>query len=143
MRHTESNAIKITIEGTDGLSLRIWRNPEAAELVKLVVRSDGDDGMRCLLTVTDFFFWQSATLLHNGFIKHTGIDGLKIALRRDAVLANFETIAAPEAFPWVFENALVDELDIEERREVVESWLRRNDRLQGVYGAKFPVRWYS
>ena len=28
--------------------------------------------------------------------------------------AGESTIAAPEAFPWVFENALVDELDIEE-----------------------------
>jgi hypothetical protein len=145
MRHAEilPEAIYAELTGRDGLSHCVWKNPGCAGFANVVLDAANHDGMRSLLTEDDFFFWQSIALLHDDFIKQTGIDGVKIRLGRDGVLANLETIGAAEAFPWVFAGVDVDDLDMEVRREVVERWLRANDRLRLLYGATFPIQWYS
>jgi hypothetical protein len=137
-----TEAIYIELTGRNGLRQRVWKNPGCAEFSKIVIDAAQHGGMRCLLTVRDLFFWQGMALLHNDFVEQTGIDGVKIRLSRDGVLANLETIAVPEAFPWVFAGVTVDELDMEVRRAVVERWLRARGRLRHVYGINFGIQWY-
>ena len=119
------------ITGRDGLPCQVWENPTELTF-----------GMRGLLTQSDLYVWQSEHLLHADFERHTGIQGMHIALGEGAVHANNETVALPEHFPWVFPNREQAEMmDIDDRRQVVKEHL--SGRLRDVYPTGFIVLWYS
>ena len=115
----------------DGQPCRVWRNPD--ELT---------NEMRGLLTQSDLYVWQNPELLHVDFERGTGIEGVRIALRERTVLANNETVALPEHFPWLFPDLRQAEaMDIDDRRIMVTDHL--SARLRHIYPGGFTVFWYS
>lgn len=115
----------------DGQPCRVWRNPD--ELT---------NEMRGLLTQPDLYVWQSPELSHTDFERGTGIEGVHITLREHAVLANNETVALPEYFPWLFPDlGQAEAMDIEDRRTMVTDHL--GVRLKHIYPTGFTVFWYS
>jgi hypothetical protein len=139
-----NEAFFATLEGRNGLPQRVWKNPARQEFANLVRTSEKHDGMRCILTHHDLYFWQSNALLHDDFSKQTGIFGVKVSLRAVNVMANLETVGSAEQFPWVFARFDIEQLDMDQRQAIVEQWLHDNDRLQRAYnGPTFEIVWYQ
>lgn len=132
------------LTGRDGLPCRVWRNPSRREFAAaLRSRATDASGLRGLVTQTDLYVWQSINLLHPDFERDTAINGIRIALRPDQIMVNDEAVMV-EHFPWVFPNQKqAEEMDTEDRRNVVADHLKRHPRLSRVYPNGFVVSWYS
>lgn len=114
-----------------GQPCQVWRNPDGLA-----------NEMRGLLTQSDLYVWQSPELLHADFERGTGLAGVHVTLREHAVLANNETVALPEYFPWLFPDLRQAEaMDVEDRRTMVADHL--GVRLRNIYPGGFTVLWYS
>jgi hypothetical protein len=137
-----AEAIYAQLVGRDGQSRAVWKNPGCTELSKALVDALEHESIRCVVTAHDLFVWWGEALLHDDFIRQTGIAGMKIRMLPNAILANLEAIGAPDAFPWIFAGAAAHELDMEDRRQIVEGWLRADHRLRYIYGTDFTIRWY-
>jgi hypothetical protein len=134
------------VQGRDGLPCRVWINPSRREFATAIRRSsDGSTaGLRGLVTATDLYTWQSLNLLHMDFEREIGVLGVRVGLRAGVIQVNDETVAQPEHFPWIFpDTTKADEIDIENRRSIVEQWLAANKRLAHIYPQKFTVSWYA
>jgi hypothetical protein len=131
--------------GRDGLPCRVWKNPDRREFASALRSSTADtSGLRGLLTQADLYVWQSIYLLHSDFERHTGIEGIRIALRANEVQTNNESAAFPVHFPWVFPNrAQAEAMDVENRRKVVSDYLQVNVRFKCIYPAGYTIVWYS
>jgi hypothetical protein len=126
------------VKGRDTLDYCVCKNPTHTEFVNLV---HGSEGSRAVLTEHDLYCWQSTQVLRAEFVQQTGIDGIRVALRPPTGMAvNLETIASPSEFPWVFSN--VGDLDMDDRRQIVEKWLHANLRLTAIYPNGFMIDWY-
>jgi hypothetical protein len=144
--HALTDAFHAELQGRDGLPCRVWRNPSIPGFADAVREASGVAlaGLRGLVTAGDFYVWQSTSLLHTDFERQMGISGIRLALRSGELQVNDETVDQPEHFPWVFpQPEIVAEIDIENRRGIVTTWLLSNERLQGVYPHGFKVVWYS
>lgn len=134
------------LTGRDGRPCRVWLNPHSAafgDALRRSARGGSLDGLRGLLTGVDLYVWQSTHLLHADFERESGVQGVRVALRSGSIQANDETVAQPEAFPWVFPDpGLAANTDVEDRRTVVCDWLKANTRLAAIYPEGFNVTWY-
>jgi hypothetical protein len=129
------------LQGRDGLPCRVWKNPTKREFASAISRS-ATAGLRGLLTASDLYVWQSINLLHTDFECNAAVSGVRVALRPGELQVNDETVDQPEHFPWIFPLS-VTEMDIEDRRTIVATWLLSNLRLKHVYPDGFKVTWYS
>lgn len=130
------------LQGRDGLPCRVWKNPTKREFTNAIKRGE-TAGLRGLLTGTDFYVWQSVNLLHIDF-ERDAVSGVRVALRPDELQVNDETVDQPEHFAWIFPQLdRVKDMDIEDRRSIVTTWLLSNVRLKRVYPTGFQVTWYS
>lgn len=129
------------LQGRDGLPCRVWKNPNKREFASAINRGV-TAGLRGLLTGADLYVWQSVNLLHTDFERDAAVSGVRVALRAGEIQVNDETVDQPEHFPWIFPQA-VNDMDIEDRRAIVATWLLSNARLKRVYPPGFKVTWYS
>jgi hypothetical protein len=89
------------------------------------------------------YFWQRTGVPHDDFVRQTGIEGVRVALRHNGVVhTNEETVIAPSLYSWVFAPHDGDDLDMDRRRQAVEQWLKMNARLRTIYPRGFAVGWY-
>jgi hypothetical protein len=128
--------------GRDGLSYRIWQNPNSIMFSNALNKALNPTlaGLRGLLAETDLYVWQSSNILHSDFEKYQNIFGMKLGLRTGIIQVNDETVDQPEQFPWIFTDT---DMDIEERRNLVEKYLKTNKRIAVIYPQSFKVVWYS
>jgi hypothetical protein len=114
----------------------VWTNPSTPGFADAVREASGAElaGLRGLVTASDFYVWQSTNLLHTDFEGQSGISGIRVALRTDELQVNDETVDQPEHFPWVFPRPdIVAEMNIEDRRAIVATWLISSAHLRGIY----------
>jgi hypothetical protein len=118
---------------------RIWKNPSQDEFTTICTSAE----LRGLLTATDLYVWQGMTP-HAEFEKETGIQGVRIVLRAGMICSNDETIALPEHFPWIFPDPIkAAEMDMDDRRAIVVTWLTTNSRLSNIYPHGFSIDGYQ
>jgi hypothetical protein len=100
-----------------------------------------ETGMRGLLTGDDLYVWHG--LNHTDYERQSGVSGIRLILRSERILINLETVDQPEHFPWVFpQHDQIVEMDMNDRRAMVEQWLTANEHLQQVYPDGFRMSWY-
>src|ERR1700733_13576398 len=126
----------VVLTGRDGAPCGVWANPGDNRFAEAIRRTTPGmlAGLRGSLTQANLYVWQSVNLLHADFERDTGLQGVRLTLLSEEVLANDETVALPDYFPWVFPEATeITHMDIEDRRTIVAEWLRGNARLQAIY----------
>ena len=133
MREIPPETILMTVTGPDGRHYYIRKNPSRAELEAL------PPNMRLLITEHDIYCWHTPILSHDDVSKQIGIDGVRVLLK-GLIAANLEPIAEPSAFPWLFAPIDGNELDTEQRTQLVEAWLSK--RLADLCPDRFDVVWY-
>ncbi len=134
------------LQGRDGLPCRVWKNPSNHEFTNAVTQATKSSlsGLRGLIAKNDLYVWQSVNLLHIDFERDAAISGMRIALKTNQLHVNDETVDQPEHFPWIFNNLpTIAEVDMEDRRKIVETWLSSFNRLKRIYPTGFKVIWYS
>jgi len=112
------------VEGCDKLEYCVWKNPTQTEFANFM---HGNEGSRAMLTEHDLYCWQSVQVSHEDFAQQTGIDGIRVALNPRGIAVNHETVVLPSEYPWIFSDG--DDLDMDDRRQIVEEWLHANPRL--------------
>lgn len=131
------------LQERDGLPCRVWKNPTNREFAGAIQRG-ATSGLRGLLTGSDLYVWQSLNLLHTDFERDAAVSGVRVALRSGELQVNDETVDQPEHFPWIFpQPGAVVNLDVDDRRAIVATWLLANPRLKRVYPESFKTTWYS
>ena len=130
-----------SVTGRDGMPCRVWKNPVSHDLSDALRSSLGHDGLRGLTNADDLYLWQSVNLPHSDLEQRLGLQGVRVTLRQSAVQANWETISAPEDFPWVFPDGAYA-LDNDQRQARAEAWLHAQPHLSALYPEGFSVIWY-
>ena len=140
-----TEAVYLTLTGTDGVDCPVWRNPTQPKFVRgLGTATHSTTSLRGMLTRDDLFVWQGSNMLHGVFMRQTGIeDGIRLGLRVDRIEVNDEVVVVPEAAPWAFDGIDPEHLDTDQRRTAVEACLRGNQHLQVLYPRTPEINWYA
>lgn len=129
MREIPSAIGFITVHGPD-CDYYVEKNPSEGELMQLTQQG----ALRVILTEHDLYCW-IGPISHAAVIRQTGVDGVCLVLQ--AVTAvNVEPLGVPSAYPWVFAPDDGEELDVDQRQQALERWLKQ--RLATMK----PIVWY-
>jgi hypothetical protein len=100
--------------------------------------------MRAVLTKdVKFAVWaDNSWSSHAEFESDTGMTGVRLIIDHNTVLINDETVALPHLYSWLYPDD-VDELDIDERRRIVETFILSCNQAQAICPPGCRFGWYS